>query len=49
MEIRNNEKKDLPYLNQFTEILMELCCDIATIYNFRRELIEEQLKVTPDL
>lgn len=27
---------------------MELCSDIATIYNFRRELIEEQLKGIPE-
>lgn len=48
MDIRHQEKKDLAYLNQFTEVLMELCCDITTIYNFRRELIEQQLSVTPE-
>lgn len=40
MELRNLEKKDLLYLTQFTDILMELCSDIPTIYNFRRELVE---------
>ena len=38
--IRHQEKTDIPYLLQFTEILMELCSDISTIYNFRREAID---------
>lgn len=48
MALRNAEKKDLVYLTQFTDILMELCSDIPTIYNFRRELVEEQLKEATD-
>jgi hypothetical protein len=39
MDINNNEKKDMHYLNQFHQILMQLFYNIAIIYNYRKELI----------
>ena len=38
----------LPALLEFTTILMQLCSDISTIFNYRRELVERLLQNAED-